>query len=450
MQAGIWRESLGILKGRVGREHFETWIEPIHFLSAEGDAVRLQVPNKFYKDWLVERYSSLFEEAIEKASQKRYQVDFVVDPRAAEKLGDDNIAPIRAEKAARTHAPPPPDLNEEYTFRNFVVGGCNKLAHAAAMAVSRRPAKIYNPLFVFGASGLGKTHLLHAVGHQALEQSANLRVVVITAERFTNELIHSIRFDKMAQFREKYRSSCDVLLMDDIQFIAGKESTQEAFFHVFNALHLARKQIVVTSDRYPQEIPDLDDRLRTRFEWGLVADIQPPSLETRVAIIKTKASRRTMEMPDDVAVYLASNLITNIRALEGALVRIEATASITGRAVDLALAEEVLRHVVVEEEGEGFDAESIIEATASYFGVRAAEIKGKKRLKEIAYARQVAMYLTRKLTGLSFPDIGKKFGGKDHSTVMYACKKMQDLLHEDSRTKAAVEKLTRRFDRFTP
>jgi len=337
-----------------------------------------------------------------------------------------------------------PSLNLKYTFDTFVVGNSNRFAHAASLAVAQSPAKAYNPFFIYGGVGLGKTHLMHAIGHYILEQDPSCKVLYISSERFTNELINSIRDDKNVEFRNKYRT-IDVLLIDDIQFIAGKERTQEEFFHTFNALHDANKQIVISSDRPPKEIPTLEERLRSRFEWGLITDIQPPDFETRIAILQKKAMMENLVVPSDVINFIATKIETNIRELEGALIRIVAYSSLTDSPIDLSLAEQVLKDILPDEKPKQVTSQQIIEEVGSYFSVSPEEFKSKKRTKDVAFARQVAMYLCCELTDLSLPKIGEEFGGRDHTTVIHARDKIANDANKDSQLSSLIENLRKKI-----
>ena len=331
-------------------------------------------------------------------------------------------------------------LNPKYTFDTFVIGNSNRFAHAAALAVAEAPAQAYNPLFIYGGVGLGKTHLMHAIGHYILNQNPHSKVVYVSSEKFTNELINSIRDDRNNEFREKYRN-VDVLLIDDIQFIAGKESTQEEFFHTFNALHEANKQIIISSDRPPKEIPTLEDRLRSRFEWGLISDIQPPDLETRIAILKKKAKMENLNIPDDVMLYIATKIQSNIRELEGALIRIVAYSSLTNKEVTVELAEEALKDIISDTKPRKITVDLIKEVVAKEFNVKIEDFNSKKRTRAIAYPRQIAMYLTRELTDLSLPKIGDEFGGRDHTTVIHAYDKIANDIKESEDFKNRVDNL---------
>jgi chromosomal replication initiator protein len=430
----LWEKSIQIIKEKVSQQNFETWIRPIKIISMEGNNINLSVPNRFFRDWLLENYHSLIKDAMAFLAGGDVRVDFLVSQDqeksqgAVRKREHHPDTPRTKSRSARSKTSN--TLNPHYSFDRFVVGSCNQFAHAASVAVAEQPAKNYNPLFIYGGVGLGKTHLLNAIGLFAHSLYADMNVLYVSAEEFMNELINSIRYDKMPQFREKYRK-IDCLLIDDIQFIAGKERTQEEFFHTFNTLHDSGKQIVVTSDRFPKDIPNLEGRLRSRFEWGLIADIQPPEMETKIAIIGKKASENNLSLPSNVALYVASHAESNIRELEGFLIRIGAYSSLTGREIDINLAKEVLRKVLKQSEKEDVTIDEIIKAVAGKLGVKTSDIKAKNKNKNLVHARQIAMYLSRKMTSSSFPDIGEKIGGRDHSTVIYANNKIIKALEED-------------------
>jgi len=438
----LWEKTIKIIKEKVSQQNFETWICPIRIDALEGDQIRLAVPNRFIRDWLMENYFDLIRESIKSAAGVPLHVAFMVEQGTShDAAGEKGTSAPVMEKAALKRAVKPnvnSTLNQNYSFERFVVGACNQFAHAASMAVADQPAKNYNPLFIYGGVGLGKTHLLNAIGLKTLSLYPDLNVVYVSAEVFMNELINSIRYDKMPKFREKFRN-IDCILIDDIQFIAGKERTQEEFFHTFNTLHDAGKQIVVTSDKFPKDIPNLEGRLRSRFEWGLIADIQPPEIETKIAILKKKAQENKIDLPDNVALYIASQSETNIRELEGYLVRIAAYSSLTGREIDLDLVKAVLKKLLHQEEKREITIEEIIKTVAAKFNIKITDIKSPKKNKNLVMARQVSMFLARELTSASFPDIGFKIGGRDHSTVMYANNKIKRLMETDKTLKDALE-----------
>jgi chromosomal replication initiator protein len=437
----IWQKVLESLKAKVNSQSFETWIKPIKPLSLQDNQLEIQVPNRFFQDWIQDNYLSLIKNALSEETERHFSVTFVI---AAQK--DYIPPPAGLSGLARTPSPASSKtpFNPKYTFDSFVVGPSNQFANAACLAVANLPGKNYNPLFIYGGVGLGKTHLLHAIGSYLLEKNIiadSTSLCYLSSEDFTNELINSIRYERMDEFRNQFRRM-NILLIDDIQFIAGKERTQAEFFHVFNSLYENRKQIVVTSDKFPRDIHNFEERLSSRFEWGLVADIQAPDVETKVAILKKKAAAERIDLPNDVAFFLATNIDSNIRILEGSLTRIGAFASLTNTKITLEMAKEVLKNIV-RENGETIPAEAILKNVASFFNVRLTDLKAKKKNKSFVLPRQVAMYLCRKLTGLSLQEIGEKFGGKDHTTVLHAIKKIEQKSMEDLILKESLDKLTR-------
>ena len=415
MTDSLWDDVLARVEGKVNRHSFATWFRPTSFLSLDGSTLRIGVPNAQFREWLSKNYLGVLQEALAEAGQPSLRVAF-------EEVAEEAAVTIASSPAAERDSSP---LNPKYTFESFVVGSSNQFAHAAARAVAEIPSKSYNPLFIYGGVGLGKTHLMHAIGHYILARQKRLNVLYISTDRFINEMINAIRFDRLPSFRQKYRS-IDVLLIDDIQFIAGKDRTQEEFFHIFNALHDGQKQIVVSSDCPPRQIPTIEERLHSRFEWGLIADIQSPDIETKVAILRKKAAAERVELPENVALFIASKVKTNIRELEGSLIRLIAYASLTGRDIDLPLAQETLRDLLHTEE-KPITIEMIQKFVADRYSLKISEIKAKNNSKSIAVPRQIAMYLTKSLTGASLPEIGKEFGGKHHSTVIHSIRKIDDL-----------------------
>ena len=441
----IWEKSINILKESISQQNFETWIKPIRTLALDGNQLHLSVPNKFFKDWLLENYLVIIRETLTTASGLAIDVNFVVSPDqgktpagSPEQSPDHPVQGSPVRKSVRPKLPQ--SLNLNYSFERFVIGACNQFAHAASVAVAEQPAKNYNPLFIYGGVGLGKTHLLNAIGIHTLSVYPDKNVVYVSAEEFMNELINSIRYDRMPQFRGKYRN-IDCLLIDDIQFIAGKERTQEEFFHTFNTLHDSAKQIVVTSDKFPRDIPNLEARLRSRFEWGLIADIQPPAIEDKIAIINKKAMENGMNIPSDVSHYIATQAESNIRELEGFLVRIGAYSSLTKRAIDMDLVKEVLKTIIKQNEKEDISIEEIVKVVAGKLNVKISDVKSPNKNKNLALSRQIAMYLARKLTSASFPDIGEKIGGRDHSTVIYANNKIKKNLESNPKLKQVIEEI---------
>ena len=440
----LWEKATKIIKERVSQQNFDTWIRPIRITALEADRVRMAVPNRFFRDWLVENYLDLIRESVKSAAGVPFHVEFIVEqdirPDTSEVMGES--APTSEKnlpgKTSRTRINS--TLNPHYSFDRFVVGASNQFAHAASVAVADQPAKNYNPLFIYGGVGLGKTHLLNAIGLQTLKLFPDMNVVYVSAEVFMNELINSIRYDKKPKFREKFRN-IDCMLIDDIQFIAGKERTQEEFFHTFNTLHDAGKQIVVTSDKFPKDIPNLEGRLRSRFEWGLIADIQPPEIETKIAILEKKAQENHIALPGNVALFIASQAETNIRELEGYLVRIAAYSSLTGREIDMDLVKAVLKKLLRQEERPAVTVDEVVKTVAAKLNIKITDIKSPKKNKNLVFARQISMFLAREMTSASFPDIGAKIGGRDHSTVIYAHNKMKRVMETDKTIRELVEEV---------
>lgn len=423
----IWEEALNELKDHLSVPTFETWFRSVKLASDTGDTVTLEVPSEFAKEWLDTRYRSLIESTLSDIKKKKVKLDFIIkkEKKSPEKVVINSIT-----------------LNKNYTFENFVVGNSNRLAYAASIAVAKNPGTAYNPLYIYGGVGLGKTHLLQAIAHYILKHFSNLKIVYTTTEKFTNEVIYAIQNARnnsqlIDRFHKQYRS-VDVLLIDDIQFLAGKERTQEEFFHTFNALHDSGKQIIITSDCLPKEIATLQERLTTRFEWGLIADIQPPDFETRVAILKKKAELENIKVPDEVIFYIAKNIFSNIRELEGALVRLVASASLRNEEITLQFAKETLSDII-QTNNEPITIKRIQKAVAKYFNIPEASLKEKKRSQNIAIPRQIAMYLSRELTDASLPQIGNAFGGRDHTTVMYAHSKIKAEARKQETMKALID-----------
>lgn len=441
----LWQETLAHLEQTLNPQHFTTWIKVIRFVEIEKDLIRLEVPNRFIRDWINEHYSDIIQETLSQIGAVAYRVQLGIAKRTedgpvsspAEKTASDGPRKTRAvTKTPVKEWCSAYNLNPKYTFEEFVAGSSNQFAVAAAMAVANNPATTYNPLFVYGGVGLGKTHLVNAVGNTIFKNNPEMKVCYYTSEKFMNELINSLRYAKMDEFRNKFRSM-DVLLIDDVQFIAGKERTQEEFFHTFNALYESHKQIVVTSDKFPKEIPGLEERLRSRFEWGLIADIQPPDVETKQAILKMKAEQNGIHLPEDVALFLATSVSSNVRELEGYLIRIGAYASLTSTPVTLEMAREVLKDILVEKNRE-LTVEEIQKVVATHYNIKVSDIKSSKRLKALVLPRQIAMYLSRNLTSCSYPEIGERFGGKDHSTIIYAIKKIEKKMEEDFQLRSSI------------
>jgi chromosomal replication initiator protein len=439
----FWGKTVNLIQEKISRQNFDTWIKPIQILAMEDKRVQLAVPNKFFKDWLLDNYSSMIKQSLKDAAGIEVDIEFVL-LKHQEKLTESAQKQATSSKNTSLNASVKGKslsfLNNNYNFDRFVVGSCNQFAHAASIAVAKQPAKNYNPLFIYGGSGLGKTHLLNAIGLMASSLHPSLNIMYVSAEEFMNEMINSIRYDRMPKFREKYRN-IGCLLIDDIHFLAGKERTQEEFFHTFNTLKDSGKQIVVSSDKFPKDIPNLESRLRSRFEWGLIADIQPPEIETKVAIIEKKIQENNIQLPHNVVHYIASHVESNIRELEGFLVRIGAYSSLTGREIDLELVTEVLRGLVKYNSKGELSIDDIIKFVSSKLNVKISDIKAHNKNKNIVFARQIAMYLSRKLTNFSFPDIGQKIGGRDHSTIIYAYNKIANSIKSDNQMKSLVQEL---------
>ena len=433
MTAGnIWDQVLARIETKVNRHSFYTWFKPTAFVAERDGAIRVRVPNALFRDWLTKHYAAVIEEALAEVQRPGSPVAFVTEDLGAPLVPEiPQPAPVVA--ALDEDAPAEEDdlgiLSPRYSFDTFIVGTSNQFAHAACRAVAEAPSRSYNPLFIYGGVGLGKTHLMHAIGHYVVTHLKNLQLTYISSERFMNEMINAVRYDRILDFRERYRS-VDVLLVDDVQFLAGKEGTQTEFFHTFNALYDSQKQIVISSDCPPHEIPQLEERLRSRFEWGLIADIQAPDLETKTAILKRKAESEGLTLADNVAIYIAGKIKSNIRELEGSLIRLIAYASLTGREITLQLAQDVLRNVL-QNDDRAVTIEIVQKAVADHYSLKLTELKSKNNSKSVALPRQIAMYLCKNLTNASLPEIGRSFGGKHHSTVIHSIRKIEDLRSKD-------------------
>jgi len=455
----VWREAQTHLKNVLTGQTYNTWIEPLSFLSTEDDTLTLQVPSTFIQKWVTDKYLTMIKEVLYALTSVQYHIEFhIAEPKEQHKeepkepkQAKSSPAPKEPEKEKEKEkekdkekkAPEfMPNLNPKYTFDSFVCGASNQFAYAASQAVANKPASNYNPLFIYGGVGLGKTHLVHAIGNHILAKNAKAKICYYSSEKFMNEMINCLRYKKMEEFRNKFRKM-DLLLIDDIQFMAGKEATQEEFFHTFNALYDSHKQIVITSDKFPKEIPGLEERLRSRFEWGLIADIQPPNIETKMAILKKKADMHGIELPDDVAFFLANGANSNIRELEGMLIRLEAFASLTGSALTLNMAREVMKDIIVEKTKE-VTVEMIQKVVAEHFRIKLSELKSDKRVKTLVVPRQIAIYICRELTKASYPEIGEKFGGKDHSTIIHSVKKIEKQMAGDNEFRASVEDIKKK------
>ena len=447
-----WVQVLGALEKKVNRYSYETWLKPTRYDHAQGAILFVRVPNPEFCH-IGERYGDLISEAIENLGLEFQDVEFVTDEEQRNNSKSPRAAEPRHEPLPIAEKPAPgpvtqqrfdwdgaAQLNPKYTFDDFVIGAGNQFAHAAARAVGERPSKAYNPLFLYGGVGMGKTHLMQAIGHEIKLRSPEKSICYVSSERFTNDMINALRYSKMTGFRDKYRNM-DVLLVDDIQFLVNKERTQEEFFHTFNALHECMRQIVIASDRPPKELAEIEDRLRSRFEWGLIADIQPPDLETKVAILQKKAESEQVVLPTDVALFIASNIRSNVRELEGALIRLTAYASLTGAEVNLQVAQEVLKNLI-DSQVRKITIESIQKAVSEQFGLRLTEIKAKNNSRVIVFPRQIAMYLAKHLTDASLPEIGRQFGGKHHTTVLHSVDKIETQRKTDKDLNRVLNKLT--------
>ncbi len=431
----VWAQVLSAVGKRVSQQCFDTWFRPVVFVGRDDTSLRLRVPNGDFRSGLIENYSRLIDEAVREAFGKALQVVILVENSA----GADS--PLQASEPQQS-PDSLPQLNPRYTFDSFVVGSSNQFACAAALAVAERPSKAYNPLYIYGGVGLGKTHLMHAVGRFITQRNGRFRLAYMSSERFMNELVNAIRYDRTMQFRQKYRN-IDVLLMDDVQFIARWERTQEEFFHTFNALYDAQKQIVITSDCPPKDIPTIEERLHSRFQWGLIADIQPPDLETKIAILKKKAEIYLPRLSDEVAMYLAGSIRSSIRELEGSLIRLSARASLDGidaSEIDIPYTQEVLKDVVASEK-RTVTSEMIIRAVSNHFGLKSSQLKARSNARSIAQPRQIAMFICKELTSLSLPQIGKDFGGKHHTTVLHSVRKIAALKKKDGDLSSAIDKI---------
>jgi chromosomal replication initiator protein len=424
----IWDQILARIETKINRHSFYTWFRPTSYAQEAEGVLSVRVPSGLFRDWLAKHYSGVIREALTELDRADTEILFVTDDtKVAAAAPETSPPPLEATDLPATEAV---GLNPRYSFDAFIVGPSNQFAHAACRAVAEAPSRSYNPLFIYGGVGLGKTHLMHAIGQYVLQHQRSLALTYISSERFMNEMINAVRYDRILDFRERYRS-VDVLLVDDIQFLAGKEGTQTEFFHTFNALYDAQKQIVISSDCPPHEIPALEERLRSRFEWGLIADIQPPDLETKVAILKRKAETEAVPLPDSVAIYIAGKIKSNIRELEGSLIRLIAYASLTGREISLSLAQDVLRNILDHEE-KAITIEIIQKSISDYYQLKLTELKSRNNSKSVALPRQIAMYLCKNLTNASLPEIGRSFGGKHHSTVIHSIRKVDQRRHKDS------------------
>jgi len=436
----LWGKTLNVIEKKISKPSFETWLKSTKAIALDKNTLIVEAPNDFAREWLDGNYKEILTEILYELIGENMTLKFVI-PES--NMDDPVMVPPANKKTAK------PDiitdsaqhmLNPKYTFDTFVIGSGNRFAHAASLAVAEAPAKAYNPLFIYGGVGLGKTHLMHAIGHYVLEHTPMAKVVYLTSEKFTNEFINAIRDNRPDDFRNKYRN-VDILLIDDIQFLAGKESTQEEFFHTFNTLHEENKQIIISSDRPPREIPTLEDRLRSRFEWGLITDITPPDLETRIAILRKKAKADGLDIPNEVMLYIANQIDSNIRELEGALIRVVAYSSLENKDINADLAAEALKSIIPSSKPRVITIQDIQRVVGEQFGIKLEDFSAKKRTKSIAFPRQIAMYLSRELTDFSLPKIGEEFGGRDHTTVIHAHEKISNLIKTDPQFQKQIQEL---------
>jgi chromosomal replication initiator protein len=468
VDSDVWIGLLHSIRTKLSQESFDTWFQPIRFdgLDRSGRVVRLRAPTQIVRDWVRRNYSSLVDESLNDVSLRDYLVEWTIEQPVPNGNAEANGLQVDQQNvqvvvnhnsssrpyqssgsfaaAAVQKQPVEPSLNQKYTYSSFVVGSCNQFAHAASVAVAEAPGKTYNPLYIYGGVGLGKTHLMHACGHAIMERNRLLKLCYISSEKFMNELINAIRYDRTQSFREKYRS-VDVLMIDDVQFMAGKERTQEEFFHTFNSLYEQQKQLVISSDCPPREIPTLEERLHSRFEWGLIADIEPPDLETKVAILKRKAEMMGVAVPDDVALFIAGRVKNNIRELEGSLIRLVAISSLRGLPISKILAQDAIRNIASEEESDVITILQIQKAVAACHRMNVDELISKSNARRFSLPRQVAMYLCKRLTKHSYPEIGRAFGGKHHTTVIHSVGKIEALVVKDASTQKLVREITESF-----
>ncbi len=472
VETNVWDGILHSIERSLNGESFETWFRPIRFegIDSSSRVIRLRAPNKFVKDWVTLNYCNLVDRSLNELCLEGYSIVWVgndelgkaretvpVSPQEETSVSvlrkgqfvqgtsDGASTSTAAQRAPISESKQAvfiePSLSPKYTYDNFVVGSCNQFAHAASLAVAEAPGKTYNPLYLYGGVGLGKTHLMHACGNAIRQLNSHLTVCYLTSEKFMNELINAIRYDKTQRFREKYRS-VDVLFIDDVQFMAGKERTQEEFFHTFNSLYEQQKQIVISSDCPPREIPTLEERLHSRFEWGLIADIEPPDLETKMAILKRKAELLGVTIPDDVALFIASRVKNNIRELEGSLVRLVAISSLRGDPITKTLAQDAIRNIVSNEESGAISIQQIQKAVAAHYRMTVEELVAKNNARQFSVPRQIAMYLCKRLTKHSYPEIGRAFGGKHHTTVIHSFEKIETLIRNDSNLQKVVSDIS--------
>ncbi len=444
----VWEKTLHRLEQSMDDEAFSTWLRPAQLHDITDSTITLSVPSAFYKNWLASNYRDKILSALREVTEQDYSLTFLVEPRAetelAGELGEGLAVPPRTHEETPSFAPPKSSfLNPKYVFDRFVVGESNRFAHAACRQVADPLSKSFNPLFLYGGVGLGKTHLMHAIGHQLSTSKAGARVLYVSSEQFMNSFIEAIGQGKQVEFRENYRN-VDLLMIDDVQFFSGKERTQTEFFHTFNALYDAGKKIVISSDRPPKELTTLEDRLRNRFSWGLVVDVMPPDLETRIAILKKKALEENVELPNDVLMYIAERVQSNIRELEGILVRLRAYSVLQTQPISLQLAKDILGHLLDMDSNRPIDIEDIIEVVCSYFEIKRSDLLGSSRLKKFSTPRHIAQYISRKQTTLSYPEIAQKFGGRDHTSVLHAVRKIEEAINNDETLRNVVGYLSRK------
>ncbi|MBS3811068.1 MAG: chromosomal replication initiator protein DnaA [Halanaerobiales bacterium] len=451
----IWNQTLNEIKDKLSNPSFKTWFSNTKPVDMQDNILLIKVPNDFIKDWIETRYNQLITNVIQNLTDTNLKCRFYTeeDLKDKEKKEGKNTKQYekenpekKLEKEKKKEYNINKNLNPKYSFDSFVVGNGNRFAHAAALAVAEAPAKAYNPLFLYGDVGLGKTHLMQAIAHYILKHNPDNKVVYVSSETFTNELINAIKDDRTSSFRNKYRN-IDILLVDDIQFLANKERTQEEFFHTFNSLHESNRQLIISSDRPPKEIPTLEERLRSRFEWGLITDIQKPDLETRIAILRKKADLENLKIPNEVVIYIADNIQSNIRELEGALIKVIAYSSLVDKEIDIDLAEKALQDLIIEnEEPKEINIALIKNIIVDYYNLKKEDMTSKKRTQKIAFPRQIAMYLSRELTDLSLPHIGEEFGGRDHTTVIHAYNKIEKRIEEDQEFAKVTNKIIARIN----
>jgi chromosomal replication initiator protein len=449
----IWKKCLEKIEGTILPDSYATWFSPTYPSNLTDGLITIAVPNQFYRKCLIENYRDLIEKTLKSIADEPLLVEFCVKSETYSHNGTTRQGSSSMEKLEFNKSDPELDssnstLNKKYNFSNWIIGSSNQFAHAAALAVANNPAQAYNPLFLYGDVGLGKTHLLHAIGNYICTNNPESRIRYISAESFTIDLIESIKKDKMPNFRERYRP-LDILLVDDIQFLAGKERTQEEFFYTFNTLYESHKQVVITSDKYPKDLQNMEERLRSRFESGLIADIKPPDLETKVAILYKKAELHKKDLPQDVAMFIATNIKANIRQLEGVLLRLVAYSSFTHRPLNLELTKEVLKDFT-QDQTKNFTVQNILKTVAAFYDIKVSDIKSKRRTQKISHTRQIAMYLCREHTKSSLPEIGKQFGGKDHTTVLFSHKKISSIIKENSELSNSIREITKHIESGKP